>query len=379
MTVPSRGDEALPFLKPDVVPAEAYTPLLAQMDESGVYTNYGPMNAELERRLLDEQFGGVGHLCTVANATLGLILALATVRSAATTHVVMPSFTFAATPHAALWNGLTPYFVDIDADRWQADPVAVEEAVSELGEERVVVMPYATFGAPLELAPYARLQGRGVSLVVDAAASLGARPEHEGQAWPMVSGPVVFSMHATKSFPVGEGGVVWSTRESTIEELRRRGNFGFDQERSAALLGLNSKLTETMAAVGLATLDRTSERTARRRGVREAYADALRDRELLGAGWRMQAGSDASAPQFMSLLVPDGRSRDGVAERLARGGISSRTYFSPACHQQALFADCPRGALTVTEDVAARVISLPLWPDMSPAQVECVVEGLAPA
>lgn len=366
----------LPFLRPLLVEADEIVPYLRRIDATRLYSNFGPLTLELERRMLSEYFGSAGAVSTVHNATVGLMLAIDAVRRPAGRYAIMPSFTFAATPQAALWCGLEPYFVDIRAGDFCLDVRAVERAIEELGDALAVVVPYAAFGTVCDLGFYAGLQRGGTPVVVDAAASFGSTSNGRqfGAAFP---GAVVFSFHATKSFGIGEGGLVYSGDEALVARIRRASNFGFSAARASEFRGLNAKLSEYTAAVALATLDRYPAKVETRNRVHDAYVESLAMHGLFEAGWDLQEIDGRVAHQFMPVLCPPGLGNQAAVERLERAGIQTRTYFSPACHEQPAFSDCPRTSLEVTETVSTRILNLPLWEDMELAHVERIVQSIA--
>jgi len=366
--------DRIPFLRPSLVPSESYLRLLQQIDATHLYSNYGPLCTAFESRVISEAYEGVGSLCTVNNATIGLMLAIHQARRPGR-YAVMPSFTFAATPLAAQWAGLEPYFVDVDPKTWCLDPIKLQEALDRLGDEVAMVVPYATFGTGMDLEPYAALHRSGIPVVVDAAASFGTQVEGEwyGKGFP---GFVVFSFHATKAFGIGEGGAVYGGDEAAIQRLRRAGNFGFGADRASCDQGLNSKISEYTAAIALATWEVYPEKARRRRAIHDTYEAELAALDLSRAGWAPQLVRGTVPFQFMPLLCPVGGWNCEVVERLSARGIECRTYFSPACHQQTQFAGCPHGGLEVTEDLSRRILSLPLWEEMDLDHVRRVLGGI---
>ena len=203
--------------------------------------------------MLERFFGGEGACTTVCNATIGLMLAIkdAVGEQPSGQFALMPSFTFAAAAHAALWCGLTPLLCDIDPATWAADPAAESEMLARYAGKIAVVMPYATFGYPIDLEHYTRLAAQlGVPVVVDAAASLGTFDEQGRGFGTGFAGSVVYSMHATKSFAVGEAGLIYSADPDRIARLRTMSSFGFGEPRTATMPGLNAKLSEVTALLG---------------------------------------------------------------------------------------------------------------------------------
>jgi dTDP-4-amino-4,6-dideoxygalactose transaminase len=358
-----------------MVKKEAYLKYLDMIDESRVYSNYGPLNTLFEERVLAEYFDNQGAVTTVNNATTGLMTAISTSKRQKGCYAVMPSFTFAATPLAAMWCGLKPYFIDIRLDDWCMDEELLKDELRRLGDDVAVVIPYATFGTHLNLDYYHDLHLSGIPVVVDAAASFGTFGEN-GQFGKVFPGVVVYSFHATKSFGIGEGGLVYSGDREIIPMIRRAGNFGFSERRESVMLGLNGKLSEYGAAITLATLDVFQGKIGIRQQINTWYIQHFEQAGLLNSGWSFQKTKGRIAHQFMSVLCPEGEANETYVESLSDCDIQARTYFSPACHQQPLFKSYPYTKLSVTEDISGRILSLPLWEEMVEGDVNKVVNGI---
>ncbi|WP_167858673.1 DegT/DnrJ/EryC1/StrS family aminotransferase [Methylobacterium nonmethylotrophicum] len=375
-----RGDDPdapLRLIKPNPPRLSDIMEIVREIEASGRFSNYGPVNERLERALVRDLFGDVGACVTVGNATLGLMLAIRQAVGAADPrrrYALMPAFTFAATAQAALWCGLTPLLCDIDPETWLAAPGAEDALAARYGEEIAVVVPCTTFGAPIDAAHYDRLsRTTGAAVVVDAAAAVGSRDEAgltpgAGQAWPSV-----YSMHATKPFATLEGGFVYAADPEPIRALRAMANFGFAAGRSASLPGLNAKLNEVTAAMGLVQLDR--------------LAAAVRHREVLAASYRallpdlavQRSTAAVQAHVFLPALLPrGGRSeRDDVIRRALSAGIEIGTYYDPHLGAQPYFQQtCRAGPLPVAEDVGGRMLSLPLHDTMTMEDVHRVADVL---
>ncbi|TDF92341.1 aminotransferase class I/II-fold pyridoxal phosphate-dependent enzyme [Paenibacillus piri] len=363
----------IPFLRPKLVEKEAYADYFRQIDDSRIYTNYGTLNTLFEQRLLHELFRNKGSAVTVNNATTGLMLAISLTKRRGK-YALMPSFTFAATPLAAMWCGLEPYFIDIRPNDWCMDEELLKHELDKLGDEVAVVVPYAAFGTNMDISGYQSLQERGIPVVIDAAASVGSTLDgHFGQGF---EGTVVFSFHATKGFGIGEGGLIYSADRPVIDALRQMANFGFDVERDSRQIGLNGKLSEYAAAIGLATLQAYEQKKGRRERVYGWYMEELAEAGLPDQGWTLQDVRGTVAQSFFSMLCPAASCNLDVVRMLAAHGIQSRTYFAPSCHQQTLFQSCPSTSMTVTEQIGSRIVNLPLWEDMNRSQVSKVVRCL---
>ena len=149
----------IPLVRPAPPQLSLAVAELQALEQSGIFSNFGPVNTLFEQEMLDRFFGGEGACTTVCNATIGLMLAIkdAVGEQPAGKFALMPSFTFAAAAHAALWCGLTPLLCDIDPANWAADPAAEAEMLARYAGKIAVVMPYATFGYPIDLERYTRL------------------------------------------------------------------------------------------------------------------------------------------------------------------------------------------------------------------------------
>ena len=251
---------AIPFLRPSPPKLSELIEELISIEQSGRYTNYGPVNSQFEVELINKVFGGQGACVTTCNATVGLMIAIREAmsepRGSNVRYALMPSFTFAATAHAAIWAGLTPLLCDIDPQTWLPCPQAEEELLRTHAGEIAVLIPYATFGNNLDLARYDRISSEyGVPVVIDAAASLGSVDENGRGFGTGSRHAIVYSMHATKTFATAEGGVIYCEDSQRVARLRSMGNFGFEVPRTATMPGLNAKLSEIGALLALKRLE----------------------------------------------------------------------------------------------------------------------------
>jgi dTDP-4-amino-4,6-dideoxygalactose transaminase len=356
----------LPLIDPRPPRLSALGDELRRIEASGVFSNNGPEVRAFEAEATEQLFGGEGACLAVANATLGLMIAL---KEAAGPNprpgslALMPAFTFAATAQAAHWAGLTPLICDVDPDDWSMAAREEERLIGRYGERLAVLLPYATFGNAIDLDRYAWLKRRhGIGVVVDAAASLGtidAQARGFGAGAPFAT---VFSMHATKPFAVAEGGLIHAGDAALIARLRAMACFGFEGSRSATLPGLNAKLPEVIAVIARAKLSGFDAACDHRAALEQAYRDAL-------SGVDLQAVSGLRrATQFMTVALPARLAprRDAIAAALEAQGIGTGRYFSPHLGEQpwvqsvALIEPTP-----VADNLAARLLSLPLTDAMT--------------
>jgi dTDP-4-amino-4,6-dideoxygalactose transaminase len=366
----------IPFLRPFPARLSELGHELAEIENSGLFSNYGPVNTRLEEAFVDRMFGGEGACVTVCNATIGLMLAL---KQAANSrpdkerrYAIMPSFTFAATAQAALWAGLVPVFCDIDERTWIASPEAEEDILMRLGDDVAVVMPYATFGNGFDFARYDRLSERyGVPVVTDAAASLGTLNDDGTASGVGSRHAVVYSMHVTKTFATSEGGLIYSADKELVRTLRTMGNFGFGEPRIATMPGLNSKLSEVAALLALQKFSQLDDVVTHRAMLADVYRAEL-------AEWTFQEmRGRLHSYQFMPVLLPEGAQRADVIAELAVRGVSAGQYFSPHLAEQPYFQQYgAHGDLRVTDRIASRILSLPMSDVMTPADVSTVCAAL---
>jgi dTDP-4-amino-4,6-dideoxygalactose transaminase len=349
---------------------------LRAIEDSGIYSNHGPVARRFEAKAVETVFGGQGACLAVCNATVGLIIALrqAVIGDPHGRFALMPAFTFAATAHAAIWAGMTPLLCDVDPDDWSASGRAEERLLAKHGKAIGVLMPYATFGNDIDLDRYVWLARRyEVGVVIDAAASLGtvdAKGRGFGTGFPHA---LVYSMHATKTFATGEGGLIYSADPARIAALQAMSNFGFDGARSASLPGINAKLNEVGALLALAKLGELEQVADHRAALTERYRQELACFDLQLPRARRQA------MQFMPLLLPRelAPARDAVIAGLAAHGVGAGAYFSPHLAEQPYFQDtCTFGPLPVSDDISARALSLPITDAMTVEDVSYICAAL---
>jgi dTDP-4-amino-4,6-dideoxygalactose transaminase len=366
----------IPLVRPAPPQLSLAAAELRLLEESGIFSNFGPVNTRFEKEMLETFFGDEGACTTVCNATIGLMLAIkdAAGEQPSGKFALMPGFTFAAAAHAALWCGLTPLLCDIDPATWAADTAIESEMLSRYAGQIAVVIPYATFGYPIDLEHYTKLAAQlGVPVVVDGAASLGTFDEHGRGFGSGFSGSVVFSMHATKSFAVGEAGLMYSADLDRVARLRTMSSFGFGEPRTATMAGLNGKLSEVSALIGRLRLVDYHSILAHRGALFNRYRDALPELQF------QRKAPGTQAHQFVPALLPAGLAgrKAAIREELAVRGITTGTYFSPHLMEQPYFQRvCVAGPLPVCDEVSTRVISLPLFDTMTDDEVDQVVESL---
>jgi dTDP-4-amino-4,6-dideoxygalactose transaminase len=364
----------IPFLRPNPPKLSELAAELSEIEASHIYSNYGPVNTRLEQSVIRDLFGGQGACVSVCNATIGLMLAIRLAigpnPDLRRRYALMPSFTFAATGHAAIWCGLTPLLCDIEPDTWLVAASAEEEMIARYGDQIAVIVPYATFGNNLNLERYRGVsESTGIPVVIDAAASLGSLDDRGNTFGTDFSQPLVYSMHVTKTFATSEAGLIYCADKSVVDTLRAMGNFGFEHPRTATVPGLNSKLSEIAALLALRKLQNFDAVVGHRLALVNRYRDMLAD-------WTFQRRVGRSyAYQFVSVLPPGPHAerRTHILEQLSASGIGFGKYFDPHLADQQYFrAISVSGDLSATNRIARQIISLPLSDFMTEQDVERV-------
>jgi len=359
--------EGLAFVRPSVPDLDRVVARFAPSYERGMLTN-GPLVRELEDQAAQRL--GVAHVVAVSSCTAGLMLVLRAL--APDGPVVLPSFTFSASAHAVAWNGLEPRFVECDPASFQVDPAAVTSRIDGAG----AVLATHIFGAPCAVEALGDITtGAGIPLVFDAAHAFGAR-----RAERPIGGfgsAEVFSLSPTKVVVAGEGGVVATADPALAESVRIGRDYGNPGDYDTRFVGLNARLSELHAAVGLESLAGLDARLAQRRRVVERYRRGLA--ELPGVAAQRVDAHDASTYKDFTVAIDEGSfglPRDLVVDALRADGIDTRCYFSPPVHRQQSYRDLAPYHLPVTDAVASRVVSLPIYATLADEQIDIVTTVL---
>jgi dTDP-4-amino-4,6-dideoxygalactose transaminase len=359
----------IPLLVPRMPSAEALLPYLRRIDANKHYTNFGPLNAEFEARLVADSAPQLGadNITTVSNCTVGLELAIQAY-GIARPRVLIPSLTFVATATAAIRAGGIPVFCDVDPDAWSLTP-EIALAAARAGEIDLV-MPVCTFGRAQDTGAWdAFSEQAGIPVLIDAAGAYGNQGVGKHT-------DVVFSFHATKSFGIGEGGAVVSASESRIHEVRMLSNFGIDVScGELTQLGTNGKLSEYHCAVGLAAFDEWEGIKRERRELHKRYSAAIHETcpEI-----SLQHKDENGVYPIFPVLLPSGTDTEAVRQRLLAKGISTRRWYCPPLHAHpVLRGQATIGSMEVAEDLGARILGVPFFLGISDDEIAWVLQALA--
>jgi dTDP-4-amino-4,6-dideoxygalactose transaminase len=349
----------LPVTLPSLPPFEEYTELLREVWDTHWLTNQGPLADRLEAGL--RRYLPSPHVDAVTNGTLALQLSYRAVFPRKGVVITTP-FTFAATTTSLVWEGYTPRFVDIDPVTFNLDPALVDAA---LRDDVVGIVAVHVFGNPAGGPALSRLAAsRNVKLVFDAAHAFGVRTRPV-PLWSLGNASTL-SFHATKSFHSFEGGAVVTSEANVSRRVRRLRNFGLRGPEEVVEAGINAKLNEAQAAMGLLNL-RYIDGWIRLR--KERYDRYRSELEGTGGVQFQELAKCRYNYTYMPILLPTKRLRDRVARDLERSGVRPRKYFFPPTHVAPYLRGSRRASCPVAESVSSRVLCLPLHPALGVSDV----------
>jgi dTDP-4-amino-4,6-dideoxygalactose transaminase len=368
----------VPLIKPDLPPLEALESQFREVLASGRVTNFGRYVQQFER---DAGVYLGTSTATLSSATAGLLLTLEALEVPRGSRIAIPSFSFVATAQAVYQAGCIPVFIDV-GDDGNADPADLERLLETTPDVHAVILVHMyglACDAPVFEAIVRRAEARAghrIRLLFDAAhafgSSRGVRVGGGGDA-------EVFSTSVTKVLTSVEGGIVSSRDTRLIERVKKLRNYGIAANYDAHFPGLNGKMSELHALVGLynlARLDALLEARAERAATYAAELGRLATvRVMTGPAGAVHTYKDFTV-QLDPALKPE---RTAIIDALAGQGIETRAYFFPPIHEQQFFRPFADRPLPATEDLSRRVITLPFFTTITDAEIRTVVAGLGDA
>lgn len=354
--------------QPYLPPLEEVYPYMQQIWENKWLTNNGPFHVELEKTLAEKL--GVKHVALFNNGTLALLLALKALDIEG--EVITTPFTFVATAHSLLWNNITPVFADVDPIYGNLDPVAVERAITP---KTTAILPVHVYGNPCNLEQLAQIaQKHNLKLIYDAAHAFGV--EIKGKSIMQFGDLSVMSFHATKLFNTFEGGAIACHTDEMKTKIDHLKNFGFNGETTIIGTGINAKMNEFSAAMGLIQLKHFSSILTQREEVAAKYRQLLTDVKGIRFLPKMEGVSHNNAyfPIFIDEKVY-GASRDALYEKLKTNNIYGRRYFYPLISWLDSYKTLPSATpqnLPVAERLADSVLCLPIYTGLESEVVEFI-------
>ena len=355
--------------KPLLPPLEEYKDFLGAIWESGHLTNCGPYHAQLEAALCD--YLGVPHISLFNNGTIALLTALQALGVEG--EVITTPFSFVATAHAILWTRSTPVFVDVCPETLNLDPRAIEAAITD---RTAGILPVHCYGHPADVDAIDAIgAAHGIPVIYDAAHAFGVNC-HCGSV--LNHGDLsVLSFHATKVFNTFEGGAIVSRSAEMKDHIDKLKNFGHDGETRVVEAGINGKVSELNAAFGLLQLRYVDAAIARRGEIDRRYRTGLQG--IPGVVPLPDSGEARSNYSYFPVRVTDGfrMSRDDLYHHMKAHGVHPRRYFYPLIPEFPMYSHLPSADLTRLPNAvrgAAEILCLPIYPDLSDADVDRVLD-----
>lgn len=339
---------------------------------SGWLTNNGPQHELLEKALQSKLH--VPFISLFNNGTIALIVACQSLRLSG--EVITTPFTFPATPHVLSWNNIKPIFCDIDPVTMNIDAEKVESVITQ---QTTAILAVHIFGTPCDVTKIQTIADRyGLKVVYDAAHAFGV----EVDKTPIVNfGDIsMMSFHATKIFHTAEGGALVFKDKKLKDRIDFLKNFGIKNEEEVVMPGINGKMSEIHAVLGLAILKYIDEEIDKRKELTVAYQNFLRDVE--GITFLTNRPDIKSNYQYFVIRVDSkafGCSRDFIYEKFKEYNIFTRKYFFPLCSDYPCYHHIPSATpsnLPVANKIAKDVLCMPLYGDLSTNDIERICNML---
>ena len=358
--------------QPYLPPLEEFTPYLEKIWANKVLTNGGPFHQQLEQALCE--YLGVKHLSLFTNGTIALVTALQALRI--TGEVITTPYSFVATAHSLLWNGIKPVFVDVDPNTLNLDPANVEAAITP---QTTAIMPVHCYGHPCDTKAIQKIADNyNLRVIYDAAHAFGVKDE--GGSVLRHGDLSVLSFHATKVFNTFEGGAIICPDAKTKLRIDQLKNFGFVDETTVVAPGINGKMSEINAAFGMLQLNHIDAALARRQEIDATYRYLLKD--VQGINCLQDAGEAVANYSYFPILVEADYplSRDDLYQKLKDHGIFARRYFYPLITDFPMYRGLPsahRENLPVATAAAQKVMCLPIYPNLSSEDIQRVLSVIS--
>ncbi|MBN2716294.1 MAG: DegT/DnrJ/EryC1/StrS family aminotransferase [Deltaproteobacteria bacterium] len=358
--------------RPELPPLADFVKSLETLWDSRLLTNNGSFHQAFETELAE--YLGVKYVSLFANGTLALLTALQVLRING--EVITTPYTFAATTHALHWNQITPVFCDIDPWTLNLDPNRIESLITP---RTTAILPVHIYGIPCDVAKIEDIADvYGLKVIYDACHAFGVKVKNESI---LTAGDLsVLSFHATKIFTTMEGGAIVTNDLKVKKRIDYLKNFGFSNEVHVIAPGINGKMNEMQAALGLLQLKYIDGYIASRRQKAMYYREHLRGLRGLRL---MEDFPDVTHnyPYFPVFISQDefGASRDAVYHALRDRNIYSRRYFYPLTSAFPMYRNSPSAApenLPIANVISSQVLCLPLFPDLHEIQLDRIIRTI---
>ena len=345
--------------QPFLPPLSEYTDILEGVWERGILTHNGPLVQQLEKELLE--YLNIKKLVAVTSGTIALQLAIRALNLSG--EIITTPFTWIATASAIMWENCIPVFADVQPDTFNIDPVKIEEKITD---RTSAIMPVHVFSNPCDVVAIQKIADRyGLKIIYDAAHAMGVN--YEGRSLLDYGDITATSFHATKIFQSGEGGACITDDQQLFERLRRLRFFGHDENKDIVDEGMNGKMTEVHAALGLASLKWLDNVLLDRREKYELYMHLLETCDFITF---QKFPPDSYNYSYFPVLLDNEERLVTVTEYLNKHNIYPRRYFYPALNMVNVIS--VRQHYPVAEDLASRILCLPLFYTLAKADIEYI-------
>jgi len=355
--------------QPFMPPLEELIPYLEKIWDNKILTNCGPFHQQLELALC--KYLGVDNIALFANGTVALVTALQALR--VTGEVITTPYSFIATSHSLLWNGIKPVFVDIHPITLNIDPNKIEAAITR---DTAAIMPVHCYGHPCDTTAIQEIaDSYNLKVIYDAAHAFAVRDKNGSI---LRHGDLsVLSFHATKVFNTFEGGAIVCHDKTSKTRIDRLKNFGHEGEVKVVATGINGKMSEFNAAFGLLQLSYIDQALARRREIDTLYRERLNI--IAGIRCLQNSGEEFANHSYFPILVEENYplSRDDLNQKLKDNGVYPRRYFYPLISTFPMYRSLPSACsanLPVATAAAEKILCLPIFPDLELEQIDNIID-----
>jgi dTDP-4-amino-4,6-dideoxygalactose transaminase len=347
-------------------PLDEFIPYLKDIWNRKWLTNNGYYHQELEKSLCE--YLKVSHISLFTNGTLPLMVALQALEI--TGEVITTPYSFVATIHALWWNGIKPVFVDVEEKTGNLDPDKIETAITS---RTTAILPVHVYGNPCNTEAIQQIADKhGLKVIYDAAHAFGV--EKDGKSILTAGDISTLSFHATKTYNTAEGGALICHDEATKKKIDFLKNFGFASETEVVMPGINGKMDEIRAALGLLNLKYVDKTIEKRQKIASLYRQKLKN--VPGITMMDEIPSVKSNYTYFPVFVNKdkyGMSRDELYEKLKTHNIYGRRYFYPLISTFSPYRDLSSARpenLPVATKLADMVLCLPIYADLPTEDVE---------
>ena len=356
--------------KPFLPPLDEYVKYLEKIWTSKQLTNNGPFHQQFEKELAN--YLGVKYVSLTNNATTGLLIAIKALELKG--EIITTPYSFVATAHSIMWNGLTPVFVDINPSTCNIDPDKIENAITS---KTSAILPVHVYGNPCETQKIKDIANKhNLKVIYDAAHAFGVK---ENDRSILNEGDLsILSFHATKVFNTFEGGAIISDSPEMKKKIDDLMNFGYQSEIVVNDIGINGKMNEIQSAMGLLQLKYIDQSVKKRNLVAEHYRKGLKS--IKGIEYLPERNNVNYNYAYFPIFINEkeyGMSRDTLYNKLKENNIFGRRYFYPLISQFDEYVRLPSSRasnLQKAVEMSKQVICLPIYPNLDTEDVKLVIK-----